>query len=311
VLLLHHVWGAFERIPRAAAEQYFRAQQRNHGGWELAYGDGGELSVTIEAYMALRLLGVGPDDDALRRARAFVLARGGISHARIFTKLHLALVGAYEWAGLPSLPPWLMVLPGRGPPLDLRPVELGARQHRTADPVVRPQARLRSAAALDELYAQGRAAARFELPRGNDGFERFFNGIDRVLKWTERIGLVPFRERGLPVGRAVDRRAAGAHRRLGRHHPRDGSTPMLALRAIGYDRDDPVVVRGLAAIDAFAIATGRRVSRAAVHLAGLGHRARGARARRRGRGRATTRGWCAAQPGCSINRSSRATATGR
>ena len=255
VLLLHHVWGAFERIPHAAAERYFRDQQRDHGGWDLAYGDGGELSVTIEAYMALRLLGVGPDDDALRRARAFVLARGGITHARIFTKMHLALVGAYEWAGLPSLPPWLMVLPDRGP-LSIYDLSSWARGSTVPlillfdrKPVYGPPL------TIDELYAEGRAAARFALPHGNDAFERFFNGLDRVLKWTERNGLVPFRERGLRLAErwTVERQ----------EHTGDwgGIIPamlnaMLALRAIGYDRDDPVVVRGFAAIDAFTIAAG-------------------------------------------------------
>ncbi|MBV8751203.1 MAG: squalene--hopene cyclase, partial [Candidatus Eremiobacteraeota bacterium] len=86
VLLLHHVWGTFDRVPRDAAERYFRGEQRDHGGWELAYGDGGELSVTVEAYMALRLLGVAPDDPALLRARDYILARGGITRSRIFTK---------------------------------------------------------------------------------------------------------------------------------------------------------------------------------------------------------------------------------
>src|SRR5947209_9614346 len=115
VLLLHHVWGTFDRVPRAAAEAYFRGEQRDHGGWELAHGDGGELSVSIEAYLALRMLGVSQDDHALLRARDFIVARGGIARARIFTKMHLALIGAYGWSGLPALPPWLMVLPERGP----------------------------------------------------------------------------------------------------------------------------------------------------------------------------------------------------
>ena len=65
--------------------------------------------------MALRLLGVPADDPALARARTFILARGGISNTRIFTKMHLALIGAYDWAGLPALPPVLMMLPERGP----------------------------------------------------------------------------------------------------------------------------------------------------------------------------------------------------
>ena len=42
----------------AKVETYLRSQQREHGGWELYYGDGGDLSTTVEAYMALRLLGV-------------------------------------------------------------------------------------------------------------------------------------------------------------------------------------------------------------------------------------------------------------
>jgi squalene-hopene/tetraprenyl-beta-curcumene cyclase len=99
VMLLHRIWGRFDRVPRPQAERYFRTQQRAHGGWELAYGDGGELSATIEAYLALRMLEVAPDDPALVRARGFILARGGITRARIFTKMHLALVGAYEWSG--------------------------------------------------------------------------------------------------------------------------------------------------------------------------------------------------------------------
>jgi squalene-hopene/tetraprenyl-beta-curcumene cyclase len=252
VVLLHHVWGRFERVPRAAAERYFRGEQREHGGWELAFGDGGELSVTVEAYMALRLLGVSPDDPALQRARAFVLARGGITRTRIFTKMHLALIGAYEWSGLPSLPPWLMVLPERGP-FSIYELSSWARGSTVPlillfdrKPVYRPPL------SLDELYAEGRANARFALPEAKDAVEHFFNGVDRALKWMEHTGLVPFRARGLEfaekwtVERQEDTGDWG------------GIIPamlnaMLALRAIGYDANDPVVVRGWSAIDGFTI----------------------------------------------------------
>lgn len=252
VLLLHHVWGTFDRVPRDAAERYFRGEQREHGGWELAYGDGGELSVTIEAYLALRLLGVAPDDPALLRARAFVVARGGITRARIFTKMHLALVGAYEWSGLPSLPPWLMLLPARGP-LSIYDMSSWARGSTVPlillfdrKPVYGP------ALDLDELYAEGRAHARFALPAASDAVERFFNGVDAVLTWTERAGVVPWRVRGLALAErwTVERQ----------EHTGDwgGIIPamlnaMLGLRAVGYDVDDPVVVRGFAALDGFTI----------------------------------------------------------
>jgi squalene-hopene/tetraprenyl-beta-curcumene cyclase len=252
VLLLHRVWGTFDRVPRAAAEKYFRGEQREHGGWELAYGDGGELSVSIEAYMALRLLGVPQDDPALARAREFILVRGGITRSRIFTKMHLALIGAYEWAGLPSLPPWLMVLPDRAP-LSIYDLSSWARGSTVPlillfdrKPVYTP------ALNLSELYAEGHANARFALPAANDAFERFFNGVDTVLKLAERVGVVPFRELGLELAEkwTVERQ----------EHTGDwgGIIPamlnaMLGLRAIGYDVNDPVVVRGFAAIDGFTI----------------------------------------------------------
>jgi squalene-hopene/tetraprenyl-beta-curcumene cyclase len=255
VLLLHHVWGTFERVPRAAAERYFRGEQRAHGGWELAYDDGGELSASVEAYMALRMLGVPQDDPALLRARAFILARGGITRSRIFTKLHLALIGAYEWAGLPALPPWLMVLPERGP-FSIYDLSSWARGSTVPlillfdrKPVYGPVLN------LDELYAEGRANARFRLPRGAGAFERFFNLADGALKLAERASIVPFRARGLELAErwTVERQ----------EHTGDwgGIIPamlnaMLALRALGYDASDPVVVRGWSAIDGFTITAG-------------------------------------------------------
>jgi squalene-hopene/tetraprenyl-beta-curcumene cyclase len=252
VLLLHHVWGTFERVPRAAAERYFRKEQREHGGWELAYGDGGELSASVEAYMALRMLGVARDDAALQRARAFILARGGITRARIFTKMHLALIGAYEWSGLPAIPPWLMVLPERGP-FSIYDLSSWARGSTVPlillfdrKPVYGPPLN------LDELYAEGRERARFALPPGADAFERFFTVVDGAFKLAERLGIVPFRARGLALAErwTVERQ----------EHTGDwgGIIPamlnaMLGLRAIGYDAGDPVVVRGWAAIDGFTI----------------------------------------------------------
>jgi squalene-hopene/tetraprenyl-beta-curcumene cyclase len=91
--------------------RYITHQQRENGSWELYFGDGGDLSTSIEAYMGLRLLGVEPDDPILVKARAFILAKGGVTKARIFTKFHLALIGCYDWRGIPSIPPWVMLLP--------------------------------------------------------------------------------------------------------------------------------------------------------------------------------------------------------
>jgi squalene-hopene/tetraprenyl-beta-curcumene cyclase len=252
VLLLHHVWGTFDRVPRERAEAYFRGEQREHGGWELAYGDGGELSVTVEAYLALRMLGVPSDDPALVRARAYILARGGVTQTRIFTKMHLALIGAYDWAGLPSLPPLLMMLPERGP-FSIYDLSSWARGSTVPlivlfdrTPVYGPTLR------VDELYAEGYAQARFALPEARHGWDRFFNGLDALLKRGERAGIVPFRAEGL---RRAERWTVERQEHTGDW---GGIIPamlnaMLGLRALGYDLHDPVVTRGWAAIDAFTV----------------------------------------------------------
>jgi squalene-hopene/tetraprenyl-beta-curcumene cyclase len=83
VVLLHKLWGTDKTRPMHKVEAYLRSQQREHGGWELFYGDGGELSTSVEAYMALRLLGVPATDPALEKARSFILKKGGISKTRI------------------------------------------------------------------------------------------------------------------------------------------------------------------------------------------------------------------------------------
>jgi squalene-hopene/tetraprenyl-beta-curcumene cyclase len=46
--------------------------------------------------MALRLLGVPTTDPALIRAKTLILEKGGINKTRIFTKLHLDLIGYYN-----------------------------------------------------------------------------------------------------------------------------------------------------------------------------------------------------------------------
>ena len=115
VVLLHKIWETDTDRPLDKVENYLRSQQREHGGWELFYGDGGEISTSVEAYMALRLLGVSTTDPALVKARNFILKRGGISKTRIFTKFHLALIGCYNWCGIPSIPPSIMLLPDNFP----------------------------------------------------------------------------------------------------------------------------------------------------------------------------------------------------
>ncbi len=254
VVLLHKIWGTDSQRPLHKVETYLRSQQRQHGGWELFYGDGGELSVSVEAYMALKLLGVSASDPAMIRARDFILQRGGITKTRIFTKFHLALIGCYKWQGLPSIPPAIMLLPDAFP---FNIYELSSWARSSTVPLLivfddKPIYQIDSAIALNELYVEG-ADIQFELPRNGDWTDLFIT-LDNAFKLAENLNLMPLRSEGIKAAEKWILERQEATGDWGGIIPAMLNS-MLALKSLNYDVNDPVVVRGLQAIDNFAIET--------------------------------------------------------
>ncbi|MDA0266946.1 MAG: squalene--hopene cyclase [Cyanobacteria bacterium] len=255
IILLHKIWGTDRDRPLAKAEAYLRSHQRDHGGWELFYGDGGDLSTSVEAYTALRVLGVPASDPDLLRAKAFILSRGGISKTRIFTKFHLALIGCYDWQGLPSLPAWVMLLESPSP---FTIYELSSWARGSTVPLLvvfdqKPVYEIAPAIKVDELYAEGRQNVRWELPQNGD-WSDIFLWLDKGFKLAESMNLVPFREEGIRKAEnwILERQEATGD--WGGIIPAMLNS-LLALRVLGYDVHDPVVQRGLQAVDNFAIET--------------------------------------------------------
>ncbi len=255
VVLLHKIWGTDGTRPLHKVETYLRQEQRSHGGWELFYGDGGELSTSVEAYMALKLLGVSETDSAMIRAREFILKRGGISKTRIFTKLHLALIGCYNWRGLPSIPPWVMLLPCEFP-VNIYEMSSWARGSTVPLLLVFDKKLVfptNPAITLDELYAEGANNAQFELPRNSDWTDLFI-ALDDAFKLAENLNLVPFREEGIKAAEQWILERQEATGDWGGIIPAMLNS-LLGLRCLDYSASDPIVERGLQAVDRFAIET--------------------------------------------------------
>ncbi|MEA5533103.1 squalene--hopene cyclase [Crocosphaera sp. XPORK-15E] len=252
-VLVHKIWGTDKTRPLHKVEAYLRRQQREHGGWELFYGDGGEISTSVEAYMALRLLGVPQDDPALIRAKDFIISKGGISKTRIFTKFHLALIGCYDWKGIPSIPSWIMLFPDNFP---FTIYEMASWARESTVPLIivfndKPVFSVDPIFNLNELYAEGIENVTYSLPRNNNWGDIFLL-FDKVFKFAENVDLVPFRKKSLQA----------AERWVLNHQQESGDwggimPPMLnsliAFRVLNYDLADPSVQRGFEAIDRFSI----------------------------------------------------------
>src|ERR1700742_1930269 len=112
-LLLRHFLGILRPADAADSAKWIRAQQRADGTWANFYGGPGDLSTTVEAYVALRLAGDGPGAPHMQAAAQFVRDSGGLERTRVFTHIWLALFGLWPWEDVPATPPEMLFLPAR------------------------------------------------------------------------------------------------------------------------------------------------------------------------------------------------------
>ena len=238
---------------KRAVSQALRDAQLPEGGWSSYWGGEGNLDVSIQAYLSLKLLGHSASEPLMQRARAFILAQGGIERANTFTKIMLALFGQYDWVHLPSLPPGLLLLPNWFP-ITIYDFASWARATIVALTVVityRPVHPLSEAEALHELTLESTGASRG--PRHPLwSWEMWFLIVDWLLKVWERVPCKPVRARALQE----------AERWIVAHQDRDGGWggillpwvySLVALRCLGYANDHPVVARGLQGMEDFII----------------------------------------------------------
>src|SRR5580704_17392416 len=71
-ILLREFLGIREANASERSAVWIRSQQREDVSWANFHGGQGDLSTTIEAYVALRLAGDGPEAAHMRTASAFV-----------------------------------------------------------------------------------------------------------------------------------------------------------------------------------------------------------------------------------------------
>jgi squalene-hopene/tetraprenyl-beta-curcumene cyclase len=258
-LLLEQFLGIGDPTRWRKLSTYILRRQNGDGSWPIYFGGPGDLSVTIEAYFALKVGGADANSEPMRKARNFVLAHGGIGRARVFTRLWLALFGQSDWEALPAMPPEAMLLPARSP---LNIYEFSSWARATIVPILvvwacRPVSPLPDGMSVDELYVH--PADRRSIPFANDGWRvgwaNTFLGIDRILQLFERLPHKPLREKALTA----------CERWIVDHQEADGSWggiqppwvySLIALKCLGYANDHPVMARGIAGLlSGFALET--------------------------------------------------------
>ncbi|KAL4868257.1 hypothetical protein BDV12DRAFT_209334 [Aspergillus spectabilis] len=114
-VLFMHILGLEQRLDRKALISWLLSEQQEDGSWSLARDFEGDISMTTEAYLALKLLGLSPGNTAMRRARRFALSMGGVARVRMLTRIYLAMVGLFPWKAVPELPAEFILAPKSTP----------------------------------------------------------------------------------------------------------------------------------------------------------------------------------------------------
>nr|KAF6478057.1 lanosterol synthase [Molossus molossus] len=89
--------------------RYLRSVQLPDGGWGLHIEDKSTVFGTALNYVSLRILGVGPDDPDLVRARNILHKKGGAVAVPSWGKFWLAVLNVYSWEGLNTLIPEMLL----------------------------------------------------------------------------------------------------------------------------------------------------------------------------------------------------------
>ncbi|MGW7366724.1 squalene--hopene cyclase [Streptomyces sp. NPDC054841] len=251
-LLLRQFLGIQDEKTTHAAALFIRGEQREDGTWATFYGGPGELSTTIEAYVALRLAGDRPDDPHMARAASWIRAQGGIAAGRVFTRIWLALFGWWKWEDLPELPPELIYLPSWFP-LNIYDFGCWARQTIVPLTIVSAKRPVRPAPfPLDELHTDRHRPNPPQPLAPAASWDGVFQRLDKAMHRYHKVALRPLRRAAMSsAARWIIERQENDGCWGGIQPPAVYS--VIALHLLGYDLQHPVLRAGLDSLDRFAV----------------------------------------------------------
>ena len=107
------VWNPETRTQVDRAARSILSRQLPDGGFNIYDNGPSEVSASVKAYTALKLAGYPASDKKMLALRRCILDLGGVQSANSYTKVNLSLFGLYPRDCCPSIPPEIMLMPGK------------------------------------------------------------------------------------------------------------------------------------------------------------------------------------------------------
>jgi len=242
VLLRHYLGEPVDAALEAKIAVYLRRIQGEHGGWPLFRDGDLDISATVKAYFALKMIGDSVDADHMRRAREAVRARGGAERANVFTRIMLALFGFIPWRAVPVMPVEIMLLP-KWFPFHLDKISYWSRTVIVPLLVLmvkKPRARNAKGVRIDELFLEPPQSIgpTPRAPQQKASWFWIFRGVDNVLRATEPYFPKRMRQRAIDAATAWVRERLNGEDGLGAIFPAMANSVMM-FAVLGYAEDHP------------------------------------------------------------------------
>jgi squalene-hopene/tetraprenyl-beta-curcumene cyclase len=220
---------------------YLRTLQQADGGWNMYPGGASDLSGTVKAYFALKLIGDDINAPHMRAARECVVRLGGAEKCNSFSSFYLAALGQISYDGCPAIPPEIILLP-QWLYFNLYAVSAWTRTMILPLAIVstlRPVRKLPPERGIAELFTDNqREAGGLGLPRS---WREIFMLVDRLLKLYHIRPIEGLRQKAIKEAEKWLLEHLEDTQGLGAIFP-----PMvyilIVFRALGYRDDDPRVL---------------------------------------------------------------------
>lgn len=250
-IFLNHFLGDINDEIEQKLAVYLRSIQENHGGWPLYHDGDFNMSASVKAYYALKLVGDDVDAPHMKRARDAILEHGGAAKSNVFTRIALALFEQVPWGAVPVIRPEAMLLP-KWFPFHIDKVSYWSRTVMIPLFVVaalKPRAKNPRGVDIKELFTVPADQEKNYMvnPTGHWIGDMFLR-LDRVMQKAEPLLPAYFEKRG--IKKALD----FVHERLNGDDGLGGIFPaiayaVMAFDAMGYPKDHPDYVIARKAVE--------------------------------------------------------------
>src|SRR6516164_934338 len=247
-IAIHTLLGTGNRSRMERAVPEILRHQNDDGGWPIYAGGPSNISASVKAYFALKIMGYSPDHPALEQARVRILAMGGATECNTFTKIYLCFLGQFDWEAVPAIPPELVLFPNW---FWFNLYEISSWSRAILVPLSiayakKPFKKIPDEEGIAELFVGGRSKANLRLKWAKKAisWRNFFLVLDRTVHFFEKVHIRPLRSRAIKAAEQWMLERLERSDGLGAIYPGIMNS-IIALRCLGYSLDDPQVIRAM------------------------------------------------------------------